>query len=332
MKRYQWYSIVILAMILLVVSSTAACAKPTPAAFEVVSLNITPGDVEVDEAISVAAEIRNTGGSTGIYTAILTINGAQTDTKSVTVVPGATETITFSLVKDKAGTYKVAIGEISSSLTVKEKQQPAPVTSLSPCTEAAEQHNSNGFDFLANGRFENAVSEFDKAIELDPSCAKAYHNRGWAYEHMAKYDLALADFDKAIQLSPNSAKTYYGRAEVYLDESLYDLAIADCNKAIQIDSCFALAYVMRAVAWAYKLIYDQALADLTKAIDLDPNCTIAYRTRATVYAKLEQWDLSAADLEKVIQVSTDPAMTEEAKRLLQGTKELIQAIEKRGNN
>lgn len=320
MKRYKWYSIVLLGMILLLVSSTVACAKPAPAAFEVVSLNITPADAEVGEAINVTAEIRNTGGSAGVYAATLTIDGAQAETKNVTVAPEATEIVTFSIVKDKAGVYKVAVGEMSSSLEVKEKQPPAS-SSSPPASETVNKYNDAGLDFLVKGRYESAVAEFNKAIELDQNFAKAYNNRGWAYLHMSKYDLALADFDTAIKLAPNHATYYLSRCRFYNQTSKWDLAIADCSKAIELDPKLASAYDERGYAYYQKGRDDQALADLNKALDLDPNYVASYFTIARIHNRKGQRDLAIADLRKIIEISTDAFLIEMAK---QG----IEAIEK----
>jgi len=96
-----------------------ACAKP--AAFEVTSLVVTPPEVTAGGTVSVTAEVRNTGGSEGSYTATLTVDGATAQTKEVALAVGASKTVSFSLVKDRAGTYQIAVGGLASSLRVKEK-------------------------------------------------------------------------------------------------------------------------------------------------------------------------------------------------------------------
>jgi len=119
MRKGLWVSVLLLAVVLIL--PTACKAPAEPAKFEVTSLNVTPPEVTVGDMVTITTEVKNIGGSEGAYTVILTVDGAQVETKEVTVAPVATETVTFSLVKDKAGTYQVAIGERSSSLTVKPK-------------------------------------------------------------------------------------------------------------------------------------------------------------------------------------------------------------------
>ncbi|MBM3142640.1 MAG: hypothetical protein FJ005_06300 [Chloroflexi bacterium] len=119
MKKGFCVSVLLLVTVLIL--PTACKAPPEPAQFEVLSLDIIPPTVIAGDTVTVTARVKNTGGSDGIYTATLTVDGAQVETKDITVTPGATETVNFSLARDKAGTYQVAIGELRSSLTVKPK-------------------------------------------------------------------------------------------------------------------------------------------------------------------------------------------------------------------
>ena len=61
-------------------------------------------------------------------------------------------------------------------------------------------------------QYERAISDYNKAIELNPNFALAYNNRGWAYYCLKKYQQALKDFDKAIELNPNNTQAKNNRA------------------------------------------------------------------------------------------------------------------------
>ena len=45
-------------------------------------------------------------------------------------------------------------------------------------------------------RFEEAVEDYSRVIELDPTNSHAYHNRGISYDKIGLVDLAIADFTK----------------------------------------------------------------------------------------------------------------------------------------
>ena len=51
-------------------------------------------------------------------------------------------------------------------------------------------------------RYEEALADFNRAIDLDPSYAWALANRGETYRRMERYEEALADLTRAIDLNP----------------------------------------------------------------------------------------------------------------------------------
>jgi len=120
MKRHKWCSILFTGLVLLA-SFIVGCTKLAPAEFEVVSLEIVTPEVTAGETVSVITEVRNTGGSEGVYTAILTVDGLDAETKEVTIAPSTSKKVTFSLVKDTPGTYQIGIGGLTSSFAVKPK-------------------------------------------------------------------------------------------------------------------------------------------------------------------------------------------------------------------
>src|SRR6202030_3616382 len=73
---------------------------------------------------------------------------------------------------------------------------------------AAAAHGNKGNELAQAAKYDEAVAEFTKAIELSPSDSRLYNDRGRVYRAMAKYTEAMADFDKAIQLAPKSETGY----------------------------------------------------------------------------------------------------------------------------
>ena len=51
-------------------------------------------------------------------------------------------------------------------------------------------------------QFDLALADFPKAIEIDPSDARAYHNRGLIYQAQGQHNQAIQDFSKAISIMP----------------------------------------------------------------------------------------------------------------------------------
>ncbi len=114
--------------------------------------------------------------------------------------------------------------------------------------------------------YDGALTDFNKAIQLNPNYPEAFKNR--AYMKMVKldFDSALTDFNKAIELHPAYAEAFYGRGHANLAKGDSERAIADYTKAIEIKPDYADAFTFRGFAKSSKGDYDGAIADLTEAI------------------------------------------------------------------
>jgi tetratricopeptide (TPR) repeat protein len=82
-------------------------------------------------------------------------------------------------------------------------------------SEDADFYNKRGFAFYEKGQYDQATSDFNKALEINPRYAGAYYNRGLAYLRKGLYDQAISDFTKAIEINPNYGRAYYNRGRVY---------------------------------------------------------------------------------------------------------------------
>ncbi len=104
------------------------------------------------------------------------------------------------------------------------------------CANPALEHLEQGDTYVDQEQWDEAIVQYDKAIELDPKLAVAYNNRGWAYNEIGQWNLAIIDLDKAIELDPELAMAYYNRGTAYYYKGEIDNAIADWNKVIEVST------------------------------------------------------------------------------------------------
>ena len=97
-------------------------------------------------------------------------------------------------------------------------------------------------------KYDNAIADYDKALQIEPSSIDALRSRGVAYLHKDDYDSAMQDFNEVIGLKPNDADAHNDRGIVYNTERQYDGAIADYSKALELDPKNADALYSRGIA------------------------------------------------------------------------------------
>jgi tetratricopeptide (TPR) repeat protein len=61
-------------------------------------------------------------------------------------------------------------------------------------------------------RFQEAMSDFNKALELDPENQEAYNNRGWAKKGLGDDKAACEDWKKSKKMGNEEAKIILGNS------------------------------------------------------------------------------------------------------------------------
>ncbi|MEO0185631.1 MAG: tetratricopeptide repeat protein, partial [candidate division WOR-3 bacterium] len=208
-----------------------------------------------------------------------------------------------------------------------------------PSSDLAYNNRGNAYNLL--GQYDNAIADFNRAIEINPSLELSYFDRGTVYEHLGFYDKAISDFTnalniqpdfvmgyvdrgaiyskigeyhkayndlkRALQLKPNLPEAHYNLGVLYFRMKNYNLAIESYHQALKLDPYFAVVYVSLADIYFIYGDYERAIENYTKSIKIDSLLADAYYNRAVTFAKLEHWDHALADYSKTIQLEPDYA-------------------------
>jgi tetratricopeptide (TPR) repeat protein len=134
--------------------------------------------------------------------------------------------------------------------------------------ETAGEDLQSGNDFFDQGNFDQAISEYTKAIDINPNYAKAYDNRGVAYAKEGSLSRAIADFTMAIANNFNDAEAYNKRGHAYDNQGNLTQAVFDYSQAIRINPLYAKAYNNRSLAYYNLKEYDKAWRDVHKIEEL----------------------------------------------------------------
>ena len=86
------------------------------------------------------------------------------------------------------------------------------------------------------GNPEDAIKDFNKALEINPKSMKALNNRGSVNLELSRIDHALADFQSALEIAPEISETWSNIGTLYKDINLSQKALEAYDKAIALDA------------------------------------------------------------------------------------------------
>ncbi|MFI6533936.1 tetratricopeptide repeat protein [Nonomuraea sp. NPDC050547] len=177
-----------------------------------------------------------------------------------------------------------------------------------PAEQRKHVHRLRGREHRYAGRYEQALADYDRAIELDPAHAKALAGRAETLRLARRHDEALACFDRALELAPENRLVSLGRA--YTLESLerHEEARQALDLLIAAEPRDAGALKARGRFYLLRERLEEALADLDLAIELDPSSCAALTHRAFIHLTRERRADALADLGRALALVPDDVL------------------------
>jgi tetratricopeptide (TPR) repeat protein len=140
-----------------------------------------------------------------------------------------------------------------------------------------------------------AAQAADNAVRDNPQDAQAYCCRGVIHLMRSQAQQAIADFNRAIQLDPKTHTAYRHRGKMRQEMGDLQGAIGDFGLALEINPQDWQVHCFRAKAYSAMGSYVQALEDLNRSIAINAQDPVVYLERAALQAKLEELAAAQAD-------------------------------------
>ncbi len=125
-----------------------------------------------------------------------------------------------------------------------------------------------------------AMSAYDRAIQIDPNNAKAYFKRGQLFVRSKNYNEAQAAFEKVIALNPNYAPAYRALGEMNYFVGKYDRAVENFKKYRSMAENSVDTQIKYASFLFLTEDYQGTLAEAQQVLQQDPNNLVMNRLLA----------------------------------------------------
>ena len=98
--------------------------------------------------------------------------------------------------------------------------------------DVAGTARERGNDALSLGEYDGAVAQYTEAILHDGLDWRNYTNRSLCYEKKGWYEQAASDADRAVSLNPGYYKCHYRQGRALCGLGRYEGALEACGRAM----------------------------------------------------------------------------------------------------
>jgi len=165
--------------------------------------------------------------------------------------------------------------------------------------ETAEGRICLGNGYNLTGKYDLAVQEFGRAVQLDSSNEDGLRGEADAYVKLGNPVAAEAAYKKAVSLRPNYWGVYSWLGVFYYNQARYEDATAQFKKVIELAPANYRGYSNLGAMYVAQGKYREALAPLEKSIEIRPNLE-AFNNLGNAYFQLRRFSDAASAFQRGI--------------------------------
>jgi tetratricopeptide (TPR) repeat protein len=143
-----------------------------------------------------------------------------------------------------------------------------------------------GSELHTQGRYDEAIAHFDKALKLYPRLASAWAGKGLASNGLGQYEEAIRCYDESLRLDPRDAAAWHDKANTLCAVGRLEGGLLCYNEALIIDPRNAKAWNNKGICLASLGRPEEAVPCCDKAIALDPSYATAWHAKAVIEERL----------------------------------------------
>jgi len=173
------------------------------------------------------------------------------------------------------------------------------------CTvDNVNAHLNLGNALLQKGSANEAIAQYQQALQIEPDYAQVYYNLGNAFLQKGSVDDAITQYQEALRFDPGYAQADNNLGYSLLQKGSVDDAIAHYQKALQIDPDYAEAHNNLGYALLQKSSVDDAIVQFQKALELQPDYAQARNNLGNAFLRMGKVDEANIQFKEALQTQS----------------------------
>ncbi len=211
----------------------------------------------------------------------------------------------------KLGDLESAKNEVDEALRLGDEYSPAQKL----LKDIKRKYYSNGETSFNREEYAQAISEFQKAVDIDPNFKEAHFYLGKTYFQLGYLEGAEKESREALRIDRNyeSAsellkkikRKHKEQGDSYQKEKAFTKALKSYRQAIRIDDKYKEAYKNLGLVYRSMKMYDKAIEAYQKAIDIDERSPVTHNNLSFVYREIGKTAKAVDLLKRAIKIKPD---------------------------
>ena len=147
----------------------------------------------------------------------------------------------------------------------------------------ARAHSNLGFAYFDAGRYDRALEETEKAIQIDPKLAMAYYVRHLALEKMGDISKAIEVAKKSLEIDPKLHMAEFSLGKIYLAKEEPEVSVEYFRRFLKAYPYAPEVHHLIGVAYATQKRFDKAVSEFESEVRVNPSNSLTHLNLGQIY-------------------------------------------------
>ncbi len=147
----------------------------------------------------------------------------------------------------------------------------------------ARTHSNLGFAYFDAGRYDRALEETEKAIQIDPQMAMAYYVRHLALDKIGDVAQAIEMAKKSLEINPKLHMAKFSLGKIYLAKGEPEVAVEYFNRFLKVYPYAPEVHHLVGVAYASQKRFENAVSEFESEIRINPSNSLCHLNLGQIY-------------------------------------------------
>jgi tetratricopeptide (TPR) repeat protein len=166
------------------------------------------------------------------------------------------------------------------------------------------------------GKTDEAIEHYQKALSYSPNYYPAHNNLGTAYLGRQKFAEAQEQFEAALKANQNDVEAYFNLANVLLLTQHYPDAEREIDEGLKRMPDSAFGHFLQGLLYSRTARPELAEKSLQSALQLDPKMSQAYLQLVNLYLQQKRTPEAISQLETYLKTFPDSPLSPKVKETL----------------